>query len=256
MNNAASLLTKEQCAEAYDELMIRIGLSSLAEIEGAALLADNERLKAAPQFRTTQEDKKRIRRTVERELRRKSFKKVTRRIYNVTSHVAVVFMAAAILFSSTMVASAEFRNAVYKMVFTHEQRYTLIELDERTDLEFVDSEVYTWEHAYAPTVMPQGYTVSDVLGTTLTHSVIYTNASGGEIVFFQSDSKAQGTMQIDTENAQLVQNVLINDSEALLVNKNGRNTLVWRIGRSMLSLSSGEDNETLMAIAKGIKQKN
>jgi hypothetical protein len=256
LSDSSILWTKEQCVEAYDELMIKIALSSYAEIDGQESLQENERLKQTPQFSTTQEDKKRIRRAVERELGRKSFKKVTRRIYNVTSHVAVVFLAAAILFSSTMVASAEFRNAVYKMVFTHEQRYTLIELDSRTDLEFADSEVYTWEHAYAPTVMPAGYAVSDVLGTTLTHSVIYTNAEGGEIVFFQSDSKAQGTMQIDTENAQLVQNVLINDSEALLVNKNGRNTLVWRIGRSMLSLASGEDNETLMAIAKGIKQKN
>jgi hypothetical protein len=256
MNNAASLWTKEQCVEAYDELMIKIGLSSLAEIEGEELLIENEHLKQTPQYSTTQEDKNRIRRTVERELRRKSFKKVTGRVYRVTSHVAVVFLAVTMLFSSTMIASAEFRNAVYKMIFTAEPRYTLIELDSRTDMEFVGGEAYTWEHAFAPTVMPQGYSVSEVLETSITHNVIYKNADGGEIIFFQSDGKGQVSMQVDTENAQLVQNVFINDSEALLVSKNGLNQLVWRMGGSMLHLASNESTDTLIAIAKGIKLKN
>ena len=256
MNKAPSLWTKEQCAEAYDDLMIKIGLSSLAEIEGRELLAENERLKATPQFKTTPEIEKRIRRTVEQGLRRKSFKKVMGGMYRATSHVAVIFMAVSILFSSTMIASAEFRGAVYKMVFTTEPRYTLIELDSRTEMEFVDSEVYTWEHAFAPTVMPSGYSVSEVLDSSAFHLVIYTHADGGEIKFFQSSSTAETTMQIDTENAQLIQNVFINDSEGLLVSKNELNQLVWRLGGSMLRLSSKENADTLLAIAKGIKLKN
>ena len=256
MNKAPSLWTKEQCAEAYDDLMIKIGLSSLAEIEGRELLAENERLKATPEYAVTPEDKKKIRRTVERELRRKSFKKVTGKVYRVTSHVAVVFLAVSILFSSTMIVSAEFRNAIYKMVFTTEPRYTLIELDSRTDMEFVDSEVYTWEHAFAPTVMPSGYSVEEVLETSITHNVIYTNPNGGKITFFQNSGKGKSTMQIDTENAQLVQNVFVNDSEALLVSKNGLQQLVWRVGGSMLHLASTESTDTLLAIAKGIKLKN
>ncbi len=256
MNKAPSLWTKEQCVEAYDELMIKIGLSSLAEIEGRELIAENERLKATPQFKTTPEIEKRIRRTVEQGLRRKSFKKVMGGMYKATSHVAVVFLAVTILFSSTMIASAEFRGAVYKMVFTTEPRYTLIELDSRTDMEFVDSEVYTWEHAFAPTVMPSGYSVSEVVGTSSTHNVVYKNSDGGEIIFFQNNGSGRATMQVDTENAQLVQNVFINDSEGLLVSKDGFNQLVWRLGGSMLRLSSKENADTLLAIAKGIKLKN
>ena len=107
------------------------------------------------------------------------------------------------------------------LVFTYETKYTLVELDSRTALEFVDSEIYTWERAFAPTMIPQGYAVSDVANMTGFHLVLYTNDDDGYIEFFQSNSDSEGTIQIDTENAQLAQNVFINDSEGILTSKNG-----------------------------------
>jgi hypothetical protein len=233
--------------------MIKIGLSSLAEIEGQELLDENERLKSLPQFEVTPDIQKGIHQTVQREFLRKSLHRASQGIYKVVNRVAVVFLAVTILFSSTMIASADFRDAIYKLMFTHAQRYTQIELDNRTDLEFVDSDIYTWDHAFAPTVMPQGYVVEDVLDSTLIHVVIYTHENGGEIKFLQNDGRGESTLRVDSEDAQLVQTVFINDSEGILVNKDGLNTLVWRIGDSILSLASNENNETLMDIAKGIK---
>ena len=256
MNDSPILWTKEQCIEAYDEMMIKIALSSYAELDGQKSLEENERLKKMPEYAVTPEVEKKIRRTVDSALRRKSFKKVMGGMYRITSHVAVVFLAVSILFSSTMIASAEFRKAVYKMVFTREQEYTLIQFDSRTDMEFVNSEVYDWEHAFAPTVMPSGYTVSEVNREITLYTVTYLNADGGDIIFTQRYTKGSGRIKVDTENAQLVQNVFVNDSEGLLVSKNGLNLLVWRVGGSMLRLNSTESADTLLTIAKGIKLKN
>ncbi len=87
------------------------------------------------------------------------------------------------------------------MVFTTEQEYTLIQFDSRTDMEFVDSEVYDWEHAFAPTVMPSGYTVSEVNREITLHTVTYLNADGGDIIFTQRYTKGSGRIKVDTENA-------------------------------------------------------
>lgn len=244
---------KQQCIEAYEDLMIKIAMSSYAEIEGEELLEENEQLKGSPQFQLTPEIEAKIRRIAQRQKIRKSVYRLGKGFYAVTNKVAMIFLAIFILFSTTMAVSAEFRSAIYQLVFAYEKRYTLVELDHATDLEFVDSEIYTWEHAFAPTMMPQGYIVEDVLETSLLHMVIYTNNDGGYIDFSQSSNNSTGTIRVDTEDAQLVQTVQINDSEGLLVNKNERNTLVWRVGNAMLAIESNENIETMIAIAQNIK---
>ena len=253
MNNASFIWNRQQCIEAYDELMIKIAMSSYAEIDGQEALQENERLKKSPQFKSVSKAEKNIRRIVQREMLQNTVYHFGKSVYSVANKVALLFLAITIIFSTAMFVSASFRNAIYKLVFTYEKQYTLIELDSRTALKFVDSEIYTWEHAFAPTMMPQGYAVSDVASMTGFHLVLYTNDKGEYIEFFQSNSGSNGAIQIDTENAQLVQNVFINDSEGILTSKNGVNTLIWRIGNVFLRLESNADTETLISIAKSIK---
>jgi hypothetical protein len=254
LSDIPALWTKGQCEEAYDELMIKIALSSYAEIDGRKSLDENKRLKSSPQFTVTPEVESKIRRTVNKTFTHQSVSRAARGFYKATSKVAVVFLVFAILFSTTVFASSELRSAIYKLVFTHEKEYTLIEIDSATALEFVDSEVYDWDHAFAPTIMPQGYAVSDMIEAGVIHVVIYENDNGGTIIFHQDDGTAVGSANIDTEDAQLVQTIFINDSEGLLVSKDGYNQVAWRIGNSILTIESGsEDSETLIAIAKGIK---
>jgi len=237
--------------QAYEELMIKIAMSSYAEIDGQEAIAENDHLKKIPQFQITSEVKKNIHRTVQKEALKKSIYRLGKGFYVVAGKVAMAFFVAFVLFSTTMLASAEFRGAIYRLVFTYEKEYTLIELDRRSDMEFVDGDVYTWNHAFAPTEMPHGYQISQVVNMADLNYVIYENESDGYIVFYQN--RNDSTLQVDTENAQLVQTVLINDSEGLLVNKDGINTLVWRIGDTLLHLEANEDSASLMAIAKGIR---
>ncbi len=123
MNDSPILWTKEQCIEAYDEMMIKIALSSYAELDGQESLEENERLKNMPEYAVTPEVEKKIRHTVDRALRRKSFKKVMGGMYRITSHVAVVFLAVTILFSTTMilggVSQSGLQDGVYHRAGVH-----------------------------------------------------------------------------------------------------------------------------------------
>ena len=252
MNESNFIWNKKQCIKAYDELMIKIAMSSYAEIDGQELMEDNKRLKILPQFQITPKAESNIRRIAWGHMLRKSVHHFNKGFYAITNKVAMVFLVISMIFATTLMVSAEFRGAIYKLVFTYEKQYTLIELDSRTALAFVGSEVYTWNHAFAPTMMPKGYEVSDVVSLTDFSLVTYIN-DGKYIDFYQSNSDSDTAIQVDTEDAQLARAVLINDSEGLLVSKDGTNTLVWRVGKTFLSLESDDDTETLISIAKGIK---
>jgi hypothetical protein len=257
MSSTDFIWTEEQCREAYDDLMIKIAMSSYAGKQGKRLLDENEKLKRTPQFQTTTQAKERIRRTIQKEHFRKTMSRTAKGIYKVASKVAVFFLVFTIAFGTTLVASANAREALYKLVFTYEKRYTLVELDTNTDSAFLDSEIYTWNHAYAPTMMPPGYVVSDVLSTSDSNIVLYTAAGGKYIEFRQSSGTADDDkLRVDTENAQSIDTVYLLDSEGILVSKDGRNTLVWRMGDSMLILSSNESREEIIEIAQAIKLMN
>jgi len=227
-------------------------MSSYAEIDGQELIEENERLKASSEYQVAPQTEKIIHRIVRTEYFRDTIYHFSKRAYSIASKAAVIFLAIFVLFSTTMVASANFRSIIYRLIFTHEPRYTLIMIDSAADLEFVGNEVYTWDNAFAPTMMPPGYVVSDVITLTDVMLVTYTNDDGGYIDFWQNSSDADTAIQVDTELAQIVRNVLINDSEGLAVSKDGVNTVAWRVGNVILLLESNESLDMLITIAEGV----
>lgn len=253
MNDNSLIWTKSQCAEAFDELLIKIALSSFAEMEGRELLKENERLKQEPEFQLPPDHEKTINKIIRKQKFQKSVKVIGKGFYRVMNKVALIFLALSITTAATMVASAEFRKAIYKLIMTDEEIYTLIKLDDSTALEFVEADVFTWDHAFAPTMLPKGYIVDEVIELDDLSKITYKKDDGGYIRFAQDSSRAASTIQIDTENAQLVEKVFINDSEALLVSKDGINQIVWRIGNVMLRITSNESTETIVAIAENVK---
>lgn len=253
MSNKAIIWDKNQCIEAYNDLMIKIAMSSYAEIHGEELLKENERLKKLPEFQVPSN----IEAIIQRDLRKHDFRKsvnlVLRKSYKVANKVAMIFLMISVIFATTMVVSAEFRRAIYKLVFTYEKQYTLIQLDNATSLEFVGSEVYTWEHAFAPTMLPQGYKVVDAIILEDLCLVNYIKDDGRYLDFLQNSNVSETAIQIDTENAQLVQTILINDSEGILVSKDDVNTIIWRVGNVILRITSDEDTDTIISVARNVK---
>lgn len=253
MNNNSLIWTKSQCVEAFDDLLIKIALSSFAELEGRELLKENERLKKEPEFQLPKDAEKEIRSIIFQQRFRKSINAFSKVAYRAASKVALVFLAVAIVFSGTMAVSAEFRKTIYKLIFTDEVRYTLVELDKNTEFEFVGSEAYTWDHAFAPTMMPKGYKVTQADYLTTMSLVVYENDDGRYLTLLQTDAASEVTMQINTENAQLVQTIDIGDSEGLLVQKNGITQVVWRVGAVMLKIESDEQMDIVIEVAKNVK---
>ena len=171
-------------------------------------------------------------------------------------YVSVFFFVCVLSFSSVLAVSAEAREyvkeALYHLIFEYDERYTAVGVGNPTG--FVNPHLYTWEGAYAPTYIPEGYVYSeehsDISGGSDMSVVIYANGDKS-LSFLQGNDSS--IAYIDTENADRLEHIMIGESEALLVVKGNRTHVVWSHGSTMLSVKGYESPEEIIKVAEGIK---
>ena len=234
-----------------EELLLKLALFRYLERE-------NDRLRAGMQEQPDlPEDLESAEHAVDRAMRRQRWQVIGQKAWQVSGRVvtraAVIFLTFFIFLTTAFAASAPVRDAIYKILFSHEDRYTLVQIDPTVSDAFIDADLYTWEHCFAPTYLPKGYGLSeydDLEGILLI--VRYTN---GEkfIQFNQTASGAQGSIDVDSENAQITRSIIINNSEGIYNLKDGKTSIVWQVGGCMLSLLSNEDTEEVIRFAESIQ---
>lgn len=245
-----SIWNRAECQVALDEVLLKTALSSLLEIEGKKLLVENEILKNDPRFQLSPEIDKKIQRALRGSEIKKKFRVVGKKAGNLVSKVAVIFLAVFIGLTSTMVVSADFRRVIYNLILSYDERYTQMEANTKYS-EFIDSDAYAWEHTFAPTVIPSGY----VLVSIENHPTIYqARYEKSDYLYLEfSQMSGNGKTRVDTENAQIVQNILIGDSKALMVEKDGVKMITWQTGDFLLHIESNDQTNTIIDVANNIK---
>ena len=256
MNTQNSMWNQSQCEEAYDEVMLKIAMSSYAQIHGEKLMSENERLKNNPEFASASNAEEVIDKILKRMRFIKETKLILNRTYRAASVFALVLLTAAVAVTTTAFASEEFRSTLYKLIFSHDQGYTIISLDKSVPLGFVDSEIYTWENAFAPTILPEYYSVDSVSEMTTVARVSYISSDGKYLDFLQSKENEEITIALETDEAEIVQHIFINESDGLLVFRNGMTRIVWRTGNTMFIIETNDDSNIALSVAKGIKLLN
>lgn len=171
-------------------------------------------------------------------------------------YVSVFFFVCVLSFSSVLAVSAEAREyvkeALHHLIFEYDERYTAVGVGNPTG--FVDPHLYTWEGAYAPTYIPEGYVYSEEHSDLdYNGGTAFTVYLKGEEVLVLTQANNSTVMKIDTENTDRVENIMIGESEALLVVKGNRTHIVWSHGSTMLSVKGYESPEEIIKVAEGIK---
>lgn len=249
MKDFAVLWNEEDCNEAYDELLMKIALSSYAELDGQYLLQENEKIEKSP---VSKEIPLFIDRILRKSRKEQSFVLIRKHSYYFISRIAIVFLILSIIFASTMVVSSSFRYYIYDLLISVEDRYTEIHVQDPSS-SFVDSQLYTWEGSFAPTQIPSGYEFVSYDNAGGMHFVLYRNNEGEIIEFSQYKYSETSNIRLDTENADLSQFVLINDSMGYLVIKGKWVTIYWSIGNTILSITSTEERDVIIDFARNVK---
>ncbi len=244
-------LSQNSLQEEYEDLVFKKVMDSYCEKESREILdeIENEADRQEP-------DMKLFNRLMRKSQSKQTLKTVVVVFKKTLVYVSVFFFVCVLSFSSVLAVSAEAREyvkeALYHLIFEYDERYTAVGIGKPTG--FVDPHLYTWEGAYAPTYIPEGYVYSEEYSDTSggsDMSVIICTDGDKILSFLQGNDSS--IAYIDTENADRVEHIVIGESEALLVVKGNRTHVVWSHGSTMLSVKGYESPEEIIKVAEGIK---
>lgn len=244
-------LSKNRLQEEQEELLLKMALVRYFEREDANLRAAVAECPDLPENRESAEH------AVDRAMRQQHWKVVGQKVWRASAKVvtraAVVFLTFFIFLTTAFAASAPVRDAIYKILFSHEDRYTLVQIDPTVSDAFIDADLYTWEHCFAPTYLPKGYkltTFDDIAGNML---IVRYEKGKNFIQINQAPANVQSSIHIDSENAQTTKPITIGNSEGIYNLKDGKTQIVWQVGGCLVDVISNEDTDEVIKVAQGVQ---
>ena len=248
MSDKKHSLSREKLQEQYEDLLFKKVMALHCEKESLEILDERQE--------DTEPDMELLDKILEKSKRKQTSTAVFLLLKKAVVCVSVFFFVCVLSFSSVLVVSAEAReyvkDALYHLIFEYDERYTAVGIGEATG--FVDPHLYTWEGAYAPTHIPEGYVYNEEYSDfDLTDGTAFTVYFKDEQVLVFTQSNDSTLIKVDTENADRVEHIMIGESEALLVEKKGSTTIVWSCGSKMLMVDGNDVTAKIIKVAEGIK---
>lgn len=255
-------LSKENIADAYEDLFFREAMAISAEEESAEIEA--ELLEMAPLSEEDIERKKKefeaiLNRTVsvtETKTEEKTKKKGRTFAFvlkKVITAAAMITFVAIVSLSTVVVASADAREIVadyiYSFAYNESEKFTEIRPVTETPNE---PEEQKSRGEWIATYVPEGYVLMGV--EEFSSMKITEYKKGEEDSIYLNESGLTTVAHVDTESADHVEKIVIGESEALLVVKNGTTSIDWCTDDTFLSVIGGADKNEMIAFARGVRR--
>lgn len=245
------MTNRERIEDNYEDALFAMWMDDFAQRRGAKLIEENERLKNDPEAAVPEYLQQRNLNLIFRELRRNAhtftFKKIGKAILHFAA--AVVIMAA--LFGCAYALSPEFRAGTLNV---------LLELDEKAaSFQLGQNESETSEMPQPlPTVtvgwLPDGYVPEPAVADRLQTTIDCANAEG-DLIRVRVFTEDQTFLNLDTEDADLCEDITIQGQPALLVEKEGMLRILWAdetSGTYIYVASYAVDKTILVQLAENI----
>lgn len=203
--------------EQYEDALFALLMDEVAVSEGEKAINENERLKADPNFIILEEANKKCERLISTYFRRKTVRAVGRSFSRVVGKVAVVALAAMLLFTTAFAVSPVFRAHTLNLVV--ETFY------DRTNFQFTEAGPAVKDvNATTEGWIPEGYALESQTEDSMSKRIVYSSETGGELKV--SVFHGSGLLSIDTEDAA-VKNIYIQEKSAVVSEKNGVIQITW-----------------------------
>ena len=242
----------DKLMEEYEEALIKLAMASYAEHEGKLLMEENEELKKDPSYQPTIEAKRKFKRVIDQYYYKQKVKNILHISYRSLNKTAMIFLVLILLLSTSVLTVQAIRIKALNLLISMEDRYTAIRLGDRGN-GVEDNMHIDWHNAYMPTNIPEGYIISNLTNNKNLKSIEYTSKNGGIILFQQINEN--GSKNVDTENAEKIENVTVQGKEGLLVIKDGLITVIWNNDLYVFLLSARTEelrNDDVLKIAESV----
>lgn len=252
-------LSKENIAEAYEDLFFREAMAIFAEEESEEI---EEEIRSMPPLSEEDIERKKkefaaiLDRKVTASGEEKKEKKKGRTfafvVKKVISAAAMITFVMLISLSTVVVASADARETVAEFIysFAYNETGEITEIRPITPPAETEKEKILGE--WVATYIPEGYIFEGVEEFSSMKITEYKN--GNEESIYLNESGLTTVAHVDTKNADSVERIIIGESEALLVVKNGTTSIDWCTDDTFLSVIGGVDKNEMIAFARGVRR--
>ena len=250
---------REMLEEQYEDAYLALIKDVVAEQEGTIYKDLNDKLNCDPNAAVPADIDQKCRKLIDRH-----FEKQKRQIYFTTAkrilnRAAIVAASIMLLFTTAFAVSEDFRRSTLNVLITVTERYTQLHMD---DIEEPTSKT---QEAINEKASQEGKYFDDFDISWIPEGFVCINSSSNLFVEFQNEKgqfisidKYDGTstVQIDTENADEIEDIEINGIHAIRVTKDGDvNCILTDTERGIfirIWTSSGISKETNQRIIEGI----
>lgn len=171
----------------------------------------------------------------------------------VFTRVAVVFLIFAITLSTAFAVSPTVRDMIYRMLFSVEERYTLVRVvPQETNNAYLEPEAYTNRLSFVPTYIPEGYELVEEVKSKNMITTVY--ACGNEYIQFREMKVlSDSVIHVDSENSQISRLITINNNQAILNIKDDQISIAWQVSGYLLDVTSNGDAGETICFAQNIR---
>lgn len=247
-------MNEERVIEKIGELRIKLAMLYYAEHEGRELQKENAALKGDPFYQPTAEAVRKFKKTLNTHYH---IKKIKNFIVNSTrplSRSAIIFSLLLSFFSLTSLTVKAVQVEVLNFFIGMQDQYTQLRLTPDKG-NFVGNNIFiNWDNAYAPAQIPDKFAIQRLTNHKDLKAIEYKNPEG-EIMIFQQHNE-NSSMNIDTENANVIERITIHGQNGLLIEKGNLVTVVWKEDSHMFSIdvqTNTLSHADVLEIAESVK---
>ena len=251
MFNNSSDQARKKLYDEYEDSLFRLVMNDVAEKEGKLLLEENEKLKNNQEYVPSPESIKKFSNQLNTYF--KEHKSTNRRhTFKALNKVAVAMLAVFLVFSTAMLTVQAFRIDVLNFLISIEPKYTSFQLDDNESASS-KSLVVNWTNAYVPTYIPKGYEVGNISYSEPLKTLTFNNKQDEKAFIVYSEYDSSNNVEVDTENASLVETIKVNGYNGTLVSKNSIVTVAWEMDNHMFTVQTQEGTGEAIKIAEDVK---
>lgn len=255
MSSEYKALDETKLIEDYEESLIRLAMANYAEIDGQKILRENDELKDSSFYQPSEEAKCRFIKTMNHYYHKQKINAIFRSSYRYLNKIAALLLLIFVVLSISICSVEAIRIKVLNLIINMQAEYTEIRLDNGKDNKnIIGNNLYiNWDNAYAPTYIPDGYSIRNLTNNKNMKVIEYSNENGGIIFFQQLDEKSSAN--IDTEDADKIEKIMVQGNEGLLINKNGLISVIWNKDSFIFMLNAQTDHlqkEDVVKIAESV----
>ena len=256
-------LSKENIAEAYEELLFMEAMAEYAEEESEEI--EKELLEMPPLSDEDIERKKKefeaiLNRSISTSAKEENKPKKKKGItlgFIIKKTISVAAMITFVMFvslSTVVVASADARESVAEFIysFAYNETGEITEIRPNAPAADFEKEKEKVFGEWVATYVPEGSVFDGVEEFSSMKITEYKKNDDDSI--YLNESGLTTVAHVDTKDADSVERIIIGESEALLVVKNGTTSIDWCTDDTFLSVIGSADKNEMIAFARGVRK--